>query len=232
MKKEKVVIRQVAPQNADFRFFFDDDGMKRCGGPNCEVYIVPTRSSRGFNGKEYKEIVDAIEEFAGYVDEKSGIAAIKEAISDCFDVGYVFAGKVTDEKLNQIGELLGTTTVITDVDEVSVAKFLSVSTSSKWECKAFRGYSQGDYCDVVYCSEVYDEKAIDMIGKMWLGCGAEFIIDDCGGYYVTDDVLWNEEKLKAQLLELAASCHGADPEDVEIYLYNGEHTVYDYKKMA
>ena len=229
---EKIVIKQVAPQNADFRFFFEDDGMKRCGGPNCEVYIVPTSRSSGFNGKEYMRIVDSIEEFADYVDEYSGINAIKEAIEECFDVEYVFAGNLDDEKVKRIQELIRRTVVLDDVNEKAAARFLSVSTGAKWECKAFHGYSQGDYCDVVYCSDVYNEEAIDMIGKMWLGCGAEFIIDDYSGYYVTDDVLWNTEKLKANLLGAAADLCGAKPEDVEIYLYEGEHTVYDYKKLA
>lgn len=72
------------------------------------------------------------------------------------------------------------------------------------------------------------EERITEIGKFWLGCGTEFCIDDCSGFYVPDNIRWEEgETLRKYLADL----YGCKPEELEIYLYDGEHIVTDYKLM-
>jgi hypothetical protein len=81
---------------------------------------------------------------------------------------------------------------------------------------------------VVYCVNHHTPERITEIGRFWLGCGTEFSIDGCYGYYVVDELRWEEgEKLRQYL----ADCYGCKPDQLEIYLYDGEHIVTDYRKM-
>ncbi len=109
-----------------------------------------------------------------------------------------------------------------------IADFLTTKTGKKWTTKYFTGYSQGDYCTLVYCADTYTDTDINMIGKMWLGCGAEFCIDDCYGYFVEDTTRWDAgETLRKEL----ATQYGCAPEDLEVQLYTGSHTVDEYEVM-
>ena len=115
---------------------------------------------------------------------------------------------------------------ISDTD--SIAEYLTITTGEKWNARAFCGYCQGDYCEVVYCTEHYSKEHITEIGKLWLGCGTEFSIDDCYGYFVIDDIRWHEGE---QLKKALADSYGCKPEELEIWLYDGEHSITDYKLM-
>ena len=198
---KKIVAREINPSHVDFSFYFEDDGLKSVGGENCAVYIVPgDRRRYGFNMDEYREI-----------------ELHAQAVIDDYEAGYPI-----DETLKEWAKHANTSN--TD----SIAEFLTITTGEEWEVKSFTGYSQGDYCEVVYCVSRHTPEHITEIGKFWLGCGTEFCIDGWYGYYVIDELRWEGgEKLRQYL----ADCYGCKPEELEIYLYDGEHIVTDYRKM-
>lgn len=199
---KKIIAKEVNPKYIDFSYYFDDDGLKSAGGENCAVYIVPGNRTRhsGFNMDEYREI----ELYA------------QSVIDDYLD-GYPI-----DEALKEWAEYAN------PCETRDIAEFLTITTGERWEVKAFTGYNQGDYCEVVYCANHYTPERIEEIGKLWMGCGTEFCIDGCCGYYVIDEIRWAEgEKLRQYL----ADSYGCKPEELEIYLYDGEYTVTKYKKM-
>lgn len=198
----KIIAKEVNPADLDFSYYFDDDGLKSVGGKNCAVYIVPADRRRysGFNLDEYQEI-----EYRA------------QAVIDDYEDGY------------RVEETLTEWTKTADTSDTgSIAEFLTITTGEEWTVKAFTGYSQGDYCEVIYCVNHYTPERINEIGNLWLGCGTEFSIDNCYGYFVIDTIRWEEgEKLRQYL----ADCYGCKPDELEIYLYDGEHTVTDYKLM-
>jgi hypothetical protein len=199
---KKIIAKEVNPAYVDFSFYFDDDGLKSVGGENCAVYIIPAGRSRyaGFNMDEYREIEQQA-----------------QAVIDDYEDGYPI-----EETLKEWAEYAD------PYSTSDIAEFLTITTGEKWAVKAFTGYSQGDYCEIVYCINRYTPEHIEEIGKFWLGCGTEFCIDDCYGYYVIDELRWEEgEKLRQYL----ADCYGCQPDELEIYLYDGEHVVTDYKLM-
>jgi len=199
---KKIIAKEVNPSYVDFSYYFDDDGLKSAGGENCAVYIVPgdRRRYSGFNMDEYQEIVQQA-----------------QAVIDDYKDGYPI-----DETLKEWAKHADTS------DTDSIAEYLTLTTGEEWAVKAFTGYSQGDYCEVVYCINHYTPEHINEIGKFWLGCGTEFCIDGCYGYYVPDTIRWEEgETLRKYLAEL----YGCKPEELEIYLYDGEHVVTDYRIM-
>ena len=198
---KKIIAREVNPRYVDFSYYFDD-GLKSIGGENCAVYIIPAdrRRNSGFNMDEYQEIEQQAQAVIGdYVD------------------GYPM-----DETLKEWAEQAN------PYDTSDIAEFLTITTGEKWEVKSFRGYSQGDYCEVIYCVSRHTPEHITEIGKFWLGCGTEFSINDCYGYYVPDTIRWQEGETLRKYL---ADSYGCKPDELEIYLYDGEERVTKYKKM-
>ena len=198
----KIVAKEVNPAYVDFRHYFDDDGLKSISGENCAVYIVPAdrRRNAGFNMEEYQNIEQQA-----------------QAVIDDYKNGYL-----VEETLKEWAKYADTS------DTNNIAEFLTLTTGEEWAVKSFTGYSQGDYCEVVYCVSRHTPERITEIGKFWLGCGTEFCIDGCYGYYVPDTIRWQEGETLRKYL---ADSYGCKPDELEIYLYDGEHTVTDYKIM-
>lgn len=199
---KKIIAKEVNPAHVDFSYYFDDDGLKSIGGENCAVYIIPADRTRysGFNMDEYREV-----------------ELQAQAVIDDYEAGYFI-----DETLKEWAEHAN------PHDTSDIAEFLTITTGEEWAVKAFTGYSQGDYCEVVYCKAHHSEERIIEIGKFWLGCGTEFYINGSYGYYVPDTIRWQEgETLRKHL----ADCYGCEPDELEIYLYDGEHVVTDYRIM-
>jgi hypothetical protein len=225
---KKIIAKEVNPAHVDFRDYFEDDGLKSIGGENCAVYIVPADRSRhdGFNMDEYKEIEEKAEAIIdGFHD-----------VSDKWTNGYnSYATYKEVMEFNEIPytsrrcHLLKKWVEHADpYDTSDIAKFLTITTGEEWAVKSFTGYCQGDYCEVVYCINHYTPEHINEIGKFWLGCGTEFCIDDCYGYYVPDTIRWCEGD---ELRQYLADSYGCKPDELEIYLYDGERAVTDYKLM-
>lgn len=199
---KKIIAKEVNPSHIDFSYYFDNDGLKSIGGENCAVYIIPRDRLRyrGFNMEEYEEI-----------------ELHAQAVIDDYEAGFPI-----DEALKEWVKYAN------PCYTNDIAEFLTITTGEEWNVRVFRGYSQGDYCEVVYCVNRYTPEHITEIGKLWLGCGTEFCIDGCYGYYVIDELRWEEgEKLRQYL----ADCYGCEPEELEIYLYDGEKIVTKYRKM-
>lgn len=188
---KKIIAKEVNPAHVDFSYYFDDDGLKSIGGENYAVYIISADRRSGFNIEEYREI-----------------ELHAQAVIDDYEAGY----PIDDEALKEWAEYAN------PYDTSDIAEFLTITTGEEWEVKAFTGYSQGDYCEVVYCINHYTPEHITEIGKFWLGCGTEFCIDDCYGYYVPDTIRWQEGETLRKYL---ADSYGCKPDELEIYLYAG-----------
>ena len=198
---KKIIAKEVSPSHVDFSYYFDEDGLKSVGGENCAVYIIPgDRRRYGFNVEEYREI-----------------ELHAQTVIDDYENGYP-----VEETLKEWAEYAD------PHNTNDIAEFLTITTGEEWTVKSFTGYSQGDYCKVVYCVSHYTPERINEIGNFWLGCGTEFCIDGCHGYFVVDELRWEEGERLRQYL---ADCYGCKPDELEIYLYDGERTVPKYKKM-
>jgi len=216
---KKIIAKEVNPVHVNFSYYFEDDGLKSAGGENCAVYIVPAdrRRNFGFNMDEYREIEQTADSLIEAFKNKY-YPTYKEAMLS-HNIEY------TSRKCHLLKEWAK---YADPYDPGFIAEFLTIITGEEWAVKSFTGYSQGDYCEVVYCVNRYTPEHINEIGKFWLGCGTEFCIDDCFGYYVPDTIRWQEgETLRKYLAE----CYGCKPDELEIYLYDGEHVVTDYKIM-
>jgi predicted metalloendopeptidase len=225
---KKIIAKEVNPAHVDFSYYFDDDGLKSVGGKNCAVYIVPAdrRRHSGFNMDEYGEIEEKAEAIIdGFRDVSDKWANGYDSYANYKEVLEYNNVPYSPRKCHLLKKWAERANPYNTND---IAEFLTITTGEEWTVKAFIGYSQGDYCEVVYCINHYTPEHITEIGKFWLGCGTEFCIDGCYGYYVPDTIRWQEGETLRKYL---ADCYGCKPEELEIYLYDGEHMVTDYKIM-
>lgn len=215
----KIIAKQVSPEYADFSYYFDDDGMRG----EYAFYIPETRDSKGFNSEEYQSIVRQIEELEeGFADiannNKYYYSSYKEAMS--------FSGlKYNSTMCGKLKKLFNNNFDSDSLDDV--AEFLEITTGEKWNTAYENGYCQGDFVEALYPEKYYSAESMKEILSFWLGCGSEFIIDDCGGYYVTDSIVWNEKELKNYLSEM----YGCKPEEMTILLYDGEASESIYRAI-
>ena len=221
---KKIIAKEVNPSHVNFSFYFEDEGLTNKGGENCAVYIVPADRRRyfGFNMDKYREIEQTadslIETFREVSPKNEYYPTYKEAMLS-HNIEY------TSHKCHLLKEWAKYANPYNTSD---IAEFLTIVTGEEWDVRAFRGYSQGDYCEVVYCKAHHSEERITEIGKFWLGCGTEFCIEGCYGYFVPESIRWREGETLRKYL---ADSYGCEPEELEIYLYEGEHIVIDYRKM-
>ena len=181
---KKIIAKEVNPAYVDFSVYFYDDGLKSVSGENCAVYIIPGDRRRygGFNLDEYREI-----------------ELHAQAVINDYENGYP-----VEETLKEWAEYAD------PHNTNDIAEFLTITTGEEWTVKAFTGYSQGDYCEVVYCVNHYTPERITEIGELWLGCGTEFCIEGCYGYFVPESIRWREGETLRKYL---ADSYGCEPDE-------------------
>ena len=213
---KKIIAKQVSPENMETSFYFDGDVFNESSGDiKYAIYINEQRNCYGFNMDEYKNKVNQAQDVWNGLDdvlEKYGMYKNYKEVMEKNNISY------NSKKCNDLKSWGHNNDPLSFE---SMAEYLTITTGLNWEVKEFHGYCQGDYCDILYCTDIYDNESIKEIASVWLGTCAEFIIDDCGGYFVTDDILWTGgDTLRNKLAEIS----GEKPEELEIYLYKDTTT--------
>ena len=195
--------------------------------------------------EEFNNLTDMIDN--GYsradIEENSYYHSYKEIVSDILkDKRYRKYSPTLVKKLKNFAENYD----YRELDQV--AEFLTITTGMKWNCTCYRGYCQGDYCYLIYCAEKQSKEYMNLIGNGAVGCVTEFSIsenpididgkdvdeiieeareDCCYGFYLIDDDVWNEEKCKARLAELAE----CKPDEIAVVTIENSYTVtkHNYK---
>lgn len=254
--KKYIAIQQT---NYEWDFLTDDDGIKTAGGTNCEVFVIGDRGTCYLNKSEYESIcgdIDAlVEEFDNLTDLKdrgysradinaySYYQSYKDIVNDVLrDDRYLKYSPTLIKRLKTFAENYDCYSL------EQVAEFLTITTSKEWIYTTYRGYCQGDYCEMVYCADVHSKEYMDLIGYGTVGCVTEFsisenpieiadrdiddIIEDaqadcCYGYYLTDDDVWNEDIMKSKLAEMA----GCTIDEIAVIIIENTYTTthHDYK---
>ena len=174
--------------NPDFEHFFDCDCFSKAAGDFC--YTVFALTYNYYNRENYhsdinsKELESINTELSYILEDLDSIGFYYNSIKEIMiDHGMPYSPK----KAHALKELANI-----DSTAEQLCAYLSLKTGRKWRSHTARGYCQGDYADIVFCSDFYDEKSVDIIGDMYLGCAKEFSItgiDDAGavyGFFVAD----------------------------------------------
>ena len=249
----KYIAQQLEPGQEDFSFAFDDDGIKPAGGDfNYTLFVFFGGDDCWINGDVYsdcKSDIDAlVDDFYYYLNDYEYNYDV-DFSDDSFGnhLEYVKQeGFPTDDHTIQLLDDCRKYAEDGEYIDALVA-YLEAKTGKVWDSAGFTGYSQGDYCTLVYCKEFHTEEAIEFYGNMALSCGGEFrigileildeqaaeidfsdlysfesLVDDwVYGYLVIDDIIWHGgDKLISEL----ADQYGCSKEDLEVYVYeNGEY---------
>lgn len=154
-----ILIREVEPEACELSFYFDDDGLTERGGDFCyNLFIIGDgRRVGSFNEEAYnekqKQARDIIEDFeltAEYIEngdrDENGKRATYKAVMELYGIPY------NSRKCHALKEWAKTA----DEDKPEdMAEYLTIITGKKWDVEAVRGYCQGDYVELVYCTEHY-----------------------------------------------------------------------------
>jgi len=251
-KKINYIIREVPPEQSDFSLYFDDDGLKEIGGDYCyNLFIVAqSRNCGGFNEEEYTSLQNEIENLLKmYIDivNKSIYAHYSSIGAMLFDLGLVNnihntrrIKKITEwlKACVSWGNTSQTRTLAEYEPEETTAEYLTFKTGKEWRTASARGYSQGDYVKMVYCSEHYKD-GVEHYGEIWLGAGKEFYTikldengeetDTCYGYIIADCQARTDEDYKRLVCDWAGM-----PEDetrLEMIEDSRIYTKYSYRVM-
>ena len=155
-KKVKHIIREVGPENMDTSFYFDCDCFnENAGGFNYNLFILYSDRGRtyGLNDKVWADVVNQAENII------EGFEYAEAGDVNGFGERITFKMIMQDEnipynatKAHKLREWAKTAKP-SDVDDM--AAFLSIITGRPWNTTCARGYSQGDYVDIVYCEDHY-----------------------------------------------------------------------------
>lgn len=227
----KNIIRQIAPEHQEWTWYFDGDGFNANSGDYFNT-IFGLFYDRGMypcvNKDEYERIHNEMRNVWYEVDEGIGYGYknVKEIMQD-YKLPY------NPHNAHKLKELIKQ-----DYDKTDVfAEYLTLKTGKKWDVASECGYSQGDYAEVIYCTDNYTDKQARICADAILGCGNEYVvidldengeeIDSCGGYFVTDEEAWRDEDVKALICKWV----GCKPEETTLEMIDGTHvhTTYTYR---
>lgn len=231
--KIKHIIREVEPEATDFSFYFDNDGIKEAGGDFCyNIFVLSfDRWGRveGFQAEEYKRISEEL------YDISDSFSMVPGDMFPTYKAAMIYHGfdysPTACHKLKEI-------TAEYDkkgADPETIAAYLTFKTGKPWDTVSARGYSQGDYCQVLYCKDFHSNPKA--YGEIWLGAGKEFCVIDldedgneesaCYGYIVADCEAWKDEDYK----RLVCSWACISEEETQLEMIDGYHTYtkYDYR---
>ena len=233
----KHIIREVAPDCADLSYYFDNDGLTEKGGDYCyNLFIISRDWGRisGFNADEYKRVMEQAESVL------DGFNDVEDGLTDYDGKKYSYKSIMAENSLDytprrchQLKEWAKTA----DCDKPeSISAFLTITTGKRWDVQGVHGYCQGDYVQIVYCTEHYDD--VRPYGEVWLGCAKEFYIidvddngeegDSVGGYIVADCQAWDDADYK----RIVCEWEGLDPEETRLEMIDGSHTYTKYTYRA
>lgn len=244
----KYVIREVPAEWAEFRDYFDGDGLTDRSGDYCNnLFIIDRdgwRNYSGFNIDEFKRVQkraeDIIEEFEclrgeGWTD--GSYNSFKECMVDC-GIPY------NPRKCHALKEWA----IDADADNPKViAEFLTLTTGKAWRVSSAYGHNRGDHVQVIYCDGHYTEKGAIAAGEIYLGAATEFCVievsdyqkadggeeptytelDSCYGYFVADSEAWEAEDYKRIVCDGADI--SADEAQIELIDRYTTRTIYNYR---
>jgi hypothetical protein len=184
--------------------------------------ILPSSQSPGFAYDSVSGFLDTVQDAAtcyNYPDEQ-----IKD------DREYLAVFRIFDFCTDH--ELLALKSIFSEIGQGRGLEFppticaaLSLLDGSKWNFKTFYGYSQSDFCTVLYREDCFRMDTVCFLAEAWLGMVSEFEIDGERGYFLQDSTVWNEIACRYELESYV------DFEELEIMLYDGEIRSPRYRKV-
>lgn len=228
----KNIIRQIAPENQNWEWYFDGDCFNENSGDYNNTifprYLDHWHMYPCVNKKEFEDIYKEMQNVLYDIGE------IGYYYKNVKDVMKDYRLPYNPRNAHRLKELCK----IDDDKSEAIAEYLSIKTGKKWDFVSGNGYCQGDYCEVIYCTENYTENQARIYADAVLGCGNEYMViwldengeeeDSCSGFFVTDTEAWRDEDVKKLICEW--DC--LNPEETRLEMIDGSHTYTEYTYRA
>lgn len=236
---KKHIIREVPAEDMDNGFYFEDDAFTEAGGDYCYNLFIISDSRRldGFNMKEYKRVQEQaeaiIDGFNDVSDKWNNGYNSYDTYKECMEYNDI---KYTSRKCHLLKEWAE---YADSENPDNIAEFLTIKTGKKWETESASGYCQGDYVEMVYCPEHYED-GVKAYGEIWLGAYKEFCvvdldergeeIDTVYGFCVADCQVKDDVDYK----EIICRWYGMKEEETKLEMIESQkqYTKYEYKEVA
>lgn len=225
----KVIFREVSPECQEMDYLYDNDIIAgKCGDgyENSILYVLGCDGYAVTNNQEWESLCNLVDNIVSDFNALMGndhyyFNTYKEVLR-YYGIKY---SPVMVHKLKAFAESYD------DRSMEDIAEYLTITTGKEWETYTVTGYCQGDYATGIYCKDHWDAESLELYVGAAAGTVSEFCRIDgedvCWGYYVTDDIKWNEDKLR----EYLAGMEGDKPENIQIELFNGYSQVASYKTI-
>ena len=223
------VAKEIPSELTDFKSYFDYDGFKSAGGENCSLYIFHGTNSKDiqYNKEEFYELYKKAEILADNIkillesEEPLPYDDSIKSIKHLMELNGIHYTSEKEKILRVWAESFDTID-----DTVSISTYLTVATGKQWKTRSFTGYTQDSSCTVLYCTDIYTDDSITEIGKLWLGCGAEYSINDERGYFIIDDIQWKGDE---EIRQTLADYYGCEPRNLIVQRHIDTVSKYVYQ---
>lgn len=233
----KYLIREISPECMDTSYFFDDDGLTNACGFEYQLFIISKERGRyyGFNADNYRDIVTRIDDFIDDFTVNRERYETRKSVMEYYEIKY---NPTLCHKLTEYAEKVP---YISNIDQV--AEFLTLTTGRRWNTSAVRGYSQGDYVELLYCEDIYKASDAETSGEIYLGCCKEFSvseidtdgneIDTCYGFFVADSQITSWKDSDTEYKRIVCEYAGIDINAATLELITGSRTetIYSYRAV-
>ena len=226
-KNIKNIIREVPYDGNDFSSYFDDDFIKGYGGNENRIFVVQKNYGRfyGFNADELNDVIKTADELIqdfDYVREDGGDSY--KRVMELYGIKY------NPRRCHELKEwsLRANTYHLEDI-----AEYLTITTGKTWTVDSAHGYCQGDYVQLLYCSDVYPN-GIKEYGEVYLGAAKEFCVididengeetDECYGFIIADCQITDYSKRDETYKHLVCEWAGIDEQTTQLEMIDGYHT--------
>lgn len=232
----KNIIREVPGEQAELSSYFDGDCFnENAGDYGYTLFIISNEGYgrlHGLNIDEYKRVMKQAENIL------EGFDSVDNGLTDYDGNKYTYKSVMQDNDIPYTSRkchLLREWAKDADTSKPeSIASFLDIITGKTWEVSSASGYCQGDYVEIVYCTQYYPEN-VEKYGEIWLGAAKEFCVidldengeeaDSCYGYIVADCEARGDDDYKRLVCEWA----GINPDETRLEMIDGYHTYTKYE---
>ena len=168
-------------------------------------------------------------EIYGNRDFERRTSAKFDEVLKCLENGDFSDFEFTGCKAERLEELCNKYGTRGALDEQIIAEALSIVTGQKWGYRKIYGCCQSDWNYIYYRPEEWTEKALEYFEIEYFNTGDEWSIKDEDGedWGNTYTHFWTDEDNRAEI----AAIFGVNPEDVNLYLFDGWTRTANYKEV-
>ena len=226
---KKIIFREVAPEAVETDILYDDDFIRGKDGDGYEngiLYVIAGNDYAVVNKEEWKSLCKLVDDIAtDFNDLMNGNGYYFRTFKEILKYYGIKYSPVMVHKLKTFAE---------NYDDRSfddIAEYLTITTGKKWDTYQVCGYCQGDYATGIYCTEYYNDNALELYVGAAAGTVSEFCRteenDTCYGFFVPDSVKWNADELRTYL----SKQWGDNEEDITLELFDGYTQTAKYTEV-